>query len=61
MGSKCNVKIKMQKIDEVLDTKEYQLHQCMIYEVLIQWKDMLIKKSIWEPIMIIQQFPHIYP
>jgi hypothetical protein len=71
VGSKCKVQTNLPELDEegsiwlqlevVLDTKEHQLCQCMINEVLIQWKDMPPKDATWEPTMILQQFPHLQP
>jgi hypothetical protein len=53
VGSKCKVQTNLPKLDEegpiylqlalVLDTRECQLRQHTISEVLIQWKDMPLK------------------
>jgi hypothetical protein len=67
VGSNCKVKIDVLELDEegsiwiqleaVLDIRECQLCQCMIKEVLIQWKDMQSEDATWELIVILQQFP----
>jgi hypothetical protein len=59
VGSNCKVQTNLPELDEegsiwlqpeaVLDTRECQLCQCMIKEVLIQWKDMQPEDATWEP------------
>lgn len=58
MGQQCRVHTILTKLDDevfiwlqlkiVLDTREYQMCQCMVKEVLIQWKDMCPKNVTWE-------------
>ena len=69
VGKKCHVQTTLPKLDEegslwiqlevVLDTREHQLRQRTIHEVLIQWKDTSFEDSMWEPYEIRQQFLHL--
>jgi hypothetical protein len=71
VGSNCKVQTNLPELDEegsiwlqlkvVLDTREHQLCQHMVQEVLIQWKYMQPEDATWEPTMILQQFPHLQP
>lgn len=45
----------------ILQTRECQLHNRTIKEVLVQWKDTPPKDVTWEPASILQQFIHLQP
>jgi len=47
-------------IEAILDKRDCRLHQHIIEEILIQWKDMHPKYANCEPSTISQQCPHIY-
>jgi len=71
VGSNCTVQTNLPELDQegyiwlqpeaILGTRERQLRQCMIQEVLIQWKYMQSKHATWKPSTILQQFPHLQP
>jgi hypothetical protein len=71
VGSNCKVQTNLRELDEegsiwlqpkaVLNTRERQLRQRTINEVLIQWKDMQPKDATWELRTILQQFPLLQP
>jgi hypothetical protein len=69
MGSNYKVQTNLSKLEQkgfiwiqlkvVLDTIEHQLHDCMIQDVLIQWKNIHQKDVTWELATILQQFSHL--
>ena len=66
VGHNCQVQTTLLELDEevsiwlqqevVMNTRECQ-HS--IKEVLIQWKDTSPKDDTWEPMSILQWFPHL--
>ena len=71
VGQNCRIQTKLPELDEegsiwlhpeaVLSTRERQLRQRTIKEVLIQWKDTQPEDATWEPSTILQQFPDLQP
>jgi hypothetical protein len=71
IGTKCQTKTSLPELDEegsiwlqpqeFLDQCEHILRQRTIKEVLFQWKDTTLADATWEPITILQQFPHLKP
>jgi hypothetical protein len=71
IGTKCQTQTNLPELDEegsiwlqpqaVLDQHERHLHQRIIKEVLVQWKDTTPTDATWEPTTILQQFPHLKP
>jgi hypothetical protein len=71
IGTRCQLQTNLPELAEersiwlqpeaILDQREHRLHQHIIKEVLIQWKDMTSADATWEPDTILQQFPHLKP
>eukprot|EP00253_Pinus_taeda_P001875 PITA_01875 len=71
IGNHCRIQTSLPEVDEegsiwlqleqVLDTREQHLHDHMIKEVLVKWKDTSPEDPTREPTTILQQFPQLQP
>jgi hypothetical protein len=71
IGTKFQTQTSIPELDEegsiwlqpqvVFTQPECHFHQCIIQEVLVQWKDTPIEDATWESATILQQFPHLKP
>jgi hypothetical protein len=71
IGTKCQNQTSLPELDKegsiwfqpqsVLDKRERRIHQCTIKGELVQWKDTTLADATWDPVTILQQFPHLKP
>jgi hypothetical protein len=71
IGCRCQIQTNLPELVEegsiwlqpesIFDQREHLLCQRTIKEVLVQWKDTTPADATWEPITILQQFPHLKP
>jgi hypothetical protein len=71
IGAKCQIQTNLPELAEegsiwlqpkaVLDQRGRRLRQRTITEVLVQWKNTTPADATWEPVTILQQFPHLKP
>jgi hypothetical protein len=70
-GQDCRFQTILPEFDEegsiwlqpksILNLRERHLHERTIKEVLIKWKKTSPEDATWEPMTILQEFPHIHP